>query len=159
MTGSLGLKGKLMKFFTLVLFTLGIAAAAEPEVTTWDRVTALRPGTKVEVIHGNLKRLQGQVVRTSAADITVQGSATPETVAKVDVVRVSTIENSRKKRALLGLAIGAAAGAAAFVVGANAGDVDIRRDLIAGAGGAAGGGVGALVGAATGGPKTIYRRP
>lgn len=148
-----------MKFFSLVLFTLGMAAAAEPEVTSWDRVASLRPGTRVEVIHGNLKRLHGHVVRTSAADITVQTSANPETVAKVDVVRVSTRENSLKKRALLGLAIGAAAGAAVFVVGGNAGDIDIRRDLMAGAGAAAGGGVGALVGAATGGPKTIYRRP
>ena len=147
-----------MKFFSLVLFALGIAVAAGPEAA-WDRVAALPPGTRVEVIHGSLKRLQGQVVRSSPADITVQGSANPETVAKADVVRVSTMEKSRRKRALLGLAIGAAAGAAVFVASANAGDVDIRRDLIAGAGGAAGGGVGALVGAATGGPKTIYRRP
>lgn len=113
-----------MKFFSLVLL-VAIAAAV------WDGVA---------------------VERTSAADITLQVGTNPETVAKVDVVRVSTNEKNRQKRALLGLAIGAAV----FVAGA--GDVDNRRCLIAGAGGAAGGGMGALVGAETAGSKTVYRR-
>lgn len=80
-------------------------------------------------------------------------------IAKTDVVRVSLVKSGRKRRALLGLALGAGAGAAALALAAQAGDIDIRRDLIAGAGAVAGGGIGAPVGASTGGPATIYRRP
>lgn len=148
---------------TIRVLLIGLGAGvgallAQNDRSDWSRVAGLAAGTRVEVIHGNLKRLQGSVVAASSGDITVQTRDTRETVGKGDVLRISIAEGSRKKRALLGMALGAAAGGVALAAGAQAGDIDIRRDVMAGAGAAAGGGIGALIGAATGGPRTIYRR-
>jgi len=133
-----------MTLVRLVALIMGLslwsaASGGEPEPTSWDRVFIVPPGTMVEVIFGSLKRVQGDLVSISPEEITVQGEGPRAVIAKTDVVRVSLVKSGRKQRALLGLALDAGAGAAVLALGAHAGDIDIRRDLIAGAGAVAGG--------------------
>ena len=125
-------------------------------------MTRLAAGTSVEVIHTGIKRAQGRVVAANPEDISIQTAGGPLRIERKDVRRVSVLptSNSRKRRALLGLAAGAGCGAAGLAIWATAKDVDIRRDLVVGAGAAAGAGIGAALGAVTGsGPRTIYRAP
>lgn len=140
---------------SLLLASAGFCTGADPD--PWAGVTRLPAGTHVEVIHGKLSRLRGPVLASSPESLIVQSETGRVELPRKEILRVSVHGNGRKKRALTGLALGAAAGAAVFAIGATTGDIDIRRDLVVGAGALAGGGIGAAVGAATAGPRTIYR--
>lgn len=132
------------------------AWSAEGE-NEWSRVVALPTGARVEVIHSGLKRSQGELVRVSDSEIAVRSDAGSTTITRAEVRRVTVNSRSRKRRALIGLAIGAGVGALVTVGAARSGDIDIRRDYVAGAGAVVGAGAGAAIGAATGGPVTVYR--
>lgn len=143
----------------LFLFLFVGLAVSHGEARAWDALAQLPAGATVEVIHGGLKRASGTLVEATSEGITVRTADGINVIARNDVRRVSVMRKSRKKRALLGAAMGAGVGALALALGANSGDIDIRRDIVVGAGAAAGADLGAAVGAATGGPETIYRAP
>lgn len=67
-----------MTFSRLAVLTIALsfcssARGGGPESASWDRVLTVTPGTRVEVIYGSLKRLQGDVVSVSPDEIVVQG--------------------------------------------------------------------------------------
>jgi uncharacterized protein YcfJ len=142
-------------FTPLLLSTIG---AAEP-LTDWSRVAALSPGVSVQIVHHGLKQDSGRLVDATSDRIEIDTASGSLQLSKADVRRVSVSRKSRKNRTLIGLGLGAAAGAAILAIGASSGDIDIRRDLVTGAGAVVGGTAGAAIGAATAGPETIYRVP
>ena len=148
---------------SLGIALLALAASstllAQSAPLEWGKVFAVAPGAKVEVVHGNLQRAVGAFVEATDDSVTVSSASGTSTIARADVRRFTIQNKSRKKRTLMGLAIGAAAGAAALAIGANSGDIDIRRDWVVAAGALTGGGLGAAAGAFSGGPETIYRAP
>ncbi|MEZ5367361.1 MAG: hypothetical protein R2748_34725 [Bryobacterales bacterium] len=145
--------------WTKLLLGLAMAVAGFGEDPgDWAAVTLLSPGSRVEVVHGQLRKASGRFAGASMEEVRIETDAGVVAIARDAVVRVSRPGRSRKRRALIGAAIGAAAGAGVAALGANAGDIDIRRDYVVGAGVALGAGVGAGVGAASGGPVTVYRR-
>jgi hypothetical protein len=114
-------------------------------------------GTAVEVIHGALKRSNGHLAGVTEESLTVETGNGLSVIARTEVVRMSVLSRSRGKHALIGMAIGAAAGAVIAAAAVKSNDIDIRHDLIIGVPAALGGGIGAGIGAATGGPETVYR--
>lgn len=136
---------------------LAVNARSAEVKDDWNRVVELPVGARVEVIHSGLKRSQGEVVRVTDSEITLRGDAGSPTILRGEVRSVTVSRRSRTRRVLLGLAIGASVGALTTVVSAQSGDIDIRRDYIAGAGALVGGGAGAAIAAVTAGPITIYR--
>lgn len=133
-------------------------------LSDWSRVASLSPGVNVQIVHHGLKQDRGRLVAATSDGIqidTTSGNAAAGNLqlAKADVRRVSVERKSRKHRTLIGLGLGAAAGAATFAIGASSGDIDIRRDLVTVAGATVGAAAGAAIGAATAGPETVYRVP
>jgi hypothetical protein len=141
----------------LPLLASASGAPLAGDSSDWDALSRLDSGTRVEVIHGNLQRTQGTLSLITADELTIQTESGLQTLPRADIRRVSVPAKSKKKRILMSMAIGAAAGAAVTYLGAESGDIDIRRDYVVGAGLAAGAAAGAGIGALTVGPKTIYR--
>lgn len=141
----------------LSLLVLTSAAAMGGDTGSWEAVTQAPRGATVEVIHAQVKRATGTLVDATEEGITIETTTGISLVARREVRRVSLVRKSRKKRALLGAVLGAAAGAAALALGASAGNIDIQRGLVTGAGAALGAGIGGAFGAMTGGSETIYR--
>ncbi|MFN0100734.1 MAG: hypothetical protein ACKV2U_01455 [Bryobacteraceae bacterium] len=142
-----------------MILTLGLQIGPAAESNDWSRVAGLRAGTPVEVIHGSMKRAAGTVTEANDSGIGIETRNGTVSILRAETKRVTITTHSRKKRALIGMAIGAGAGAAAMTIAAKTADIDLRHDWIAAAGAVLGGAAGAGVGALTGGPVTIYRAP
>jgi hypothetical protein len=142
----------------LVVLTLvsGLSAQAPSD---WSAITRIASGTRVEIIHGALKLSTGELLDSTDEMLTLRTDGGTRVIPRIEVKRVSVIRHSRKKRMLIGMAAGAGAGAAIMLIGAEAGDVDIRYDYLMGAGAVLGGAIGAGVGSLVGGPETVYRVP
>ena len=150
----------MMNFSAVALAVIGIATLqAEQGPSDWSAVNAVASGTRMEIVHGSLKRSSGTMVSSTGDSVTLATEAGTSVIPRGEVKRASIIRHSRKKRILIGMAIGAGAGAAIMAIGAQAGDIDLRYDYLMGAGAALGGGIGAGVGSVVGGPLTIYRAP
>ena len=139
--------------FLLVLVPgLGLAQTGRE---SWDNLSQLHAGQKIEVVDMKLKSLKGTFVSFSAEAISLRVMSDEVSVKRPDVMRVSLRENSKRTRNLLiGLAIGAAGGLAAGVglmerETGYAGAVAGTTVLFAAAG--------AGLGAAFSGYQTIYR--
>jgi hypothetical protein len=145
---------KRISIFLLILFTVSVSAAWAQK--PWDSLKRLQPGQKIEVVDMNLKLLKGTFVNVSDAAIFLRTDASEIAIDRANVLRVSARGDKRGRNALIGLAIGAAGGAA-LGVGI------MERE--SGYGGAVAGttalfgAVGAGVGAACRGSRTVYRAP
>ena len=143
----------------IAVLLLAAQAGFAQDVSQWSSVQALRKGDKVGVIQADQKRVEGRFESATDARITLQADQLI-TLEKAQVVRVyRPARHSRVFGAVLGGAIGVAAGGVADgTVGQrfrNEGDSP-ARGLITAVGGAAGAGIGAAV---TGGYQTVYQRP
>ena len=124
----------------------------------WSNVLSLRKGDRVGVIQSNQRRVEGRFQRATESGIALQAGQVV-TVEKADVVRVYKLaKHSRAFGAIVGGAIGVAAGA---VVDGTFGQY-LRNEGHGPAVGVTtviGAGAGAGVGlAATGRYQTVYRR-
>lgn len=124
----------------------------------WSSVQLLRKGDRVGVIQSNQKRVEGRFEGATDARITLQADQ-QVTLERADVVRVyRPARHGRVFGAVLGGAIGVAAGA---VVDGTLGQYfrnetgGAAKGIITAAGGAAGAGIGAAM---TGGYRTVYQR-
>ena len=133
--------------------------AKEPQAS-WDSLKQLQAGQKIEVVDIHLKALKGQFVAISDEAISLREGKGEQSVARADVVRVSTRDSSHRTRNMLILA---AVGAGAGLGGGWAIDEYARQ--VSGEGGsylytpvlaAAGAGLGAVAGLPTGW-RTLYR--
>ena len=144
-----------MRTLLLLLFATGAFAQDSAQ---WGRVQALRKGDRVGVIRGDKKRVEGRFESATDARITLRADQ-EISIEKSDVIRVyRPARHGRVFGAVLGGAIGTAAGAVAdgtlgqYLRNESNGP---DRGLITLAGAGAGAGIGA---AASGGYRTIYQR-
>lgn len=136
-----------------VLLVALAGLAADPG--DWDSLSRLRPGQRIEVIDMKLKSTRGEFVAVTPDELRVAGGV----IERAQVFRVSRRENSKRGRnALIGLAVGAAAGLA---IGAGVDrsfsedDEHVAKMLFT----PIGMGAGAAIGAAIPGFETLYRAP
>lgn len=149
-----------MNFSAGILALILVASLrAETQPSGWEAVNAIAAGTRIEIVHGALKRSNGTMVSCTDTAVTIETGAGTTVIPRSEVKRASVIRHSRKKRTLVGMAIGAGAGAAIMAIGAQAGDIDLRYDYLIGGGAVLGGAIGAGVGSLVGGPVTVYRTP
>jgi hypothetical protein len=105
-------------FLALALSTLGWAptlplraadaAAANP---TWDNLKTLSTGQEIRVVLNGAQSYQGVFQSLSDSGITLRQSGGDQTVARQDVLRVSTKgQKHRGRNALIGAAVGAGVG-------------------------------------------------
>ena len=125
----------------------------------WDRVKQLSPGQEVLVVQNNAQSFQGNLQSVSDDSIVIRLTTGERTVAKDNILRVSSKRTSHRLRNLgLGAGVGAGGGAG---IGAAAGNPHgiLRRDATAAGGAVIGLVGGAVVGAAlpTGGWREVYR--
>ncbi len=143
--------------------------AAQPQSppsgeSDWGNLRQLRVGDKVEVVRYNLSKLKGTFLSFSDEAISLRVGKDEVGVQRPNVFRVSSREHSKRLRnTLIGLGIGAAAGAvvgAAAVAGKPRQAGERRLSMVIGTliGTLIGSGVGTVVGAAfSSGFQTIYR--
>jgi hypothetical protein len=138
-----------------------LSAGTEPSKgqANWDRVKQLSPGQEILVVQNNAQSFQGNLQSVSDDNVVIRLAAGEQTVAKDNILRVSSRRASHRRRNLaLGAGAGVGGGAA---IGAAAGNPRgmFSRGQTAGGGAVFGLLVGAAVGAAipTGGWHEIYR--
>lgn len=146
----------------IVLASAGVAA----DTSDWANVQSLRAGDKIGIVRRNEPLVEGELAMATAAGIQVRadGGRTIE-IAKEAVLSVYRRPAlTRKKRILIGLAVGAAAGAVVAVGIGNGSNGEgffngQTRAAAIGVSMGGGAGVGAAIGAATGGgQKIVYQR-
>jgi hypothetical protein len=160
---------KMLRKFGIFLCVLAMpfVAHAQSNKTSWENLSGLAPGHKIQVVKMNSKKVSGTFVSVSDAAISLQDPGGEQTIQKTDVRIVKLMENKHRLRnAAIGAAVGAGVGAG---IGAGAYSAckpnesfcidPIGRAGVAGIVAAAGGAAGAIVGALWPSHKTLYRAP
>jgi hypothetical protein len=154
-------EGKTMRKATITVLTLALTATvgfARDEQQPWENLKELQAGQKIEVVDMGLKSFSGAFASVSDEAILLQHKGGDVTIERVNIMRISMRDPSKRTRnMLLGTAIGAGAGLALGLVlnapGSNEGNDNPA--LIAGlTAGSAGAGLGIAVDS---GYRTIYR--
>jgi hypothetical protein len=131
---------------------------AQTNQSSWENLSALGAGHKIQVVEMNSKKVSGTLVSVNDAGVSLQAAGGEQTIQREDVRVVKLMENKHRLRnAAVGAAVGAGVGAGA---GAAAGRGNGGFDFAAqgaGIGAAAGGAIGAIVGALLPSHRTIYR--
>jgi len=94
-------------------FSAGVAAAQDVkgQSASWDNLRTLRPGQEIRVVLNDVKSYQGEFQALSEDGITLRPAAGEQTLARQDILRVSSKGQKRRARnALIGAAVGAGAG-------------------------------------------------
>jgi len=127
------MKGTLLSLGLLAAVTMPPAGAAEVN-HSWEKLAeSVTVGKSVVVKRMNSIQVEGKLLAIGADSITVRWKKKPEVISREDVFRVR-YANIRRRNTLLGMAIGAGAGA--VLGGATS---KYNRDLNALAGAAMGG--------------------
>ncbi len=144
----------------LPLLLFPIVTTAQTAEGSWENLNQLRVGQKIELVETNLKKLKGTFLSFSEEAISLRVGKDEVGVPRVNVLRVGSLDQSKRKRNIvLGVALGAGLGVAAGIGLSYAwfdeGDQAKAVALIVGcsAGGAAA--LGAM--GASSGYQTIYR--
>lgn len=144
----------------VVLMCLPSPGVAQTGKDSWENLKQLQVGQKIQVVDQKLKSLKGTFLGVSEAAISLRTETNDVTVEAPQVLRVSRLNASKRKRnIILGIAIGAGAGmggGAALAFGLyDEGDAAKATALGLGLT-AAGAALGAAAGAASG-YQTLYR--
>lgn len=92
---------------------LPLLASGQGTQDSWDNLRALHVGEKIQVVDQKLRSYVGTFVGVTEEAISFQVGRDQVTIQRPDLLRVSSRERTRRGRnALIGLAVGAAAGAA-----------------------------------------------
>jgi hypothetical protein len=151
----------IMRKLWILVFVLAMPCAAfgQTDRSSWEALSALGAGHKIQVVEMNSKKVSGAFVSATDAGISLQGPGGEQTIARQDVRRVKLMENKHRLRnAAIGAVIGAAAGAGTLggLVNSSEGGFNFT-----GQGAAIGAGAGAVIGAIVGAllpcHQTIYR--
>jgi hypothetical protein len=159
------------KFLVLIcVLVMPCAVFAQTDQASWENLSAIGAGHKIQVLEPNFKKISGTFMNFSSTNISLQAPSRAETIQKQDVRRVTLMENHHRLRnMLIGVGVGAGAGA---IVGAATyhpcsasaqnqflGCLGFNgsRGISSGIGAVIGGVGGAIVGALWPNHKTIYR--
>lgn len=141
----------------LTAFAAWPASAADPQ--DWNNVRQLQAGQKIEVIRSDGKRTQGRFAAAGDDEVRVRDGNSEVVIARQQVFRISSLEQSRRMRnLLLGMAIGAGAGLAVGAATDSSFSEEgeyLAKTIFT----PVGAGAGAALGASFAGFETIYRRP
>jgi hypothetical protein len=160
---------KILRKLGISLCVLGMpfVVHAQSNKTSWENLSGLAPGHKIQVVEMNSKKVSGTFVSVSDTAISLQDPSGAQTIPRTDVRIVKLTENEHRLRhAAIGAAIGAGAGAgigAGVYKGCKSDEsfcIDpVGRGGAAGIGAAVGAAVGAIVGALWPSHQTLYRAP
>jgi hypothetical protein len=90
---------------------LPLRAADAPANSTWDNLKTLSAGQEIHVVLNGAQSFQGTFQSLSEGGITLRQSGGDQTVARQDVLRVSSKgQKHRGRNALIGAAVGAGVG-------------------------------------------------
>jgi len=97
-----------LKFLIFVsVLSSGMAIAATKDTGSWDDLSQLRAGDKVEVIDQSLRSYRGTLVSVSNESISLRSKKDSFTLERTHVLRVSVLDKSKRTRyMLLGSALG-----------------------------------------------------
>jgi hypothetical protein len=150
-----------MRKVLLLVCVLGMPclSSARNNKASWDNLSALQPGQKIEVIDMNSKLHSGTFVSFSDAAISFNEAAAEQTIPKQSVRRVTLMKNKHRLRnTLAGAGIGAGAGALIGVaVNHNSKDPSFIPEAAPAILGVLGLAVGAAVGVALPTHETLYK--
>jgi hypothetical protein len=92
------------------------AAFARTDQTSWENLSALTAGHKVQVLELNSKKVSGTFISFSGTNLSLQEQSGAQIILRQDVRSVTLMENHHRLRnTVIGLAVGAGVGA---VIGA-----------------------------------------
>jgi hypothetical protein len=111
-------QAKYVLFFGLALSTFAAvtgmplhAADRQAANASWGNLKTLRPGQEIRVVLNDVKSYQGEFQALSDDGITLRQAAGEQTLARQDILRVSSkAQKHRWRNALIGTAVGAGAG-------------------------------------------------
>lgn len=111
-------QAKHLLFFGLALSTFAamtgfplLAADRQPVTASWDNLKTLKPGQEIRVVLNDVKSYQGEFQALSDDGITLRQAASEQTLARQDILRVSSkAQKHRLRNVLIGTAVGAGAG-------------------------------------------------
>jgi hypothetical protein len=146
------------KFTFLILLPLVGAALQAQDNTSWDNLSkALKVGKRIQVVQKNFTSFQGRFSAISDDELAFEAEGhETKTIARSEILRVSSA-GQRSRNALIGLAVGFGAGAAAGL--AIRGNPDVGNAAAAFGIGALGAAGGLGIGAALPANRTLYRAP
>ncbi len=109
-------QAKHVLFFGLALSTFAAmtgfplqAADRQPATASWDNLKTLKPGQEIRVVLNDVKSYQGEFQALSEDGITLRQAASEQTLARQNILRVSSkAQKHRGRNALIGAAVGAA---------------------------------------------------
>jgi hypothetical protein len=151
--------GEFMRKFLLLICVLGMASAlwGQVEKGSWESLSTLQAGQKIQVIDVNRKKHSGTLVSVSATAISLREAGGEQSVAQQDVRRVRVSGHHRLRNTLIGGAVGAGAGAGILAAGwENSGFLG-DKGTGAALGARIGGVVGLVIGALIPINTTIYK--
>jgi len=141
---------------------MGMAQSAKD---SWDNVKQLKPGQQIRVVLNDAKSYTGQMGSVSDEGLVIRTGGGEQTVARQNILRVSSQGKSHRGRnALIGLAVGAGAGVVIGVASPEVGQgkcaqgscINAEAPTLTGfVGAAAGTALGAVL--PTGGWHDVYR--
>ena len=99
---------KLVLLCVILVPVMGMAQSAKD---SWDNVKQLKPGQQIRVVLNDAKSYTGQMGSVSDEGLVIRTGGGEQTVARQNILRVSSQGKSHRGRnALIGLAVGAGAG-------------------------------------------------
>ena len=101
------------RWVVLFLFTFPFTALGQALQDSWHNLEQLQRGQRIQVVDVHMKTLNGEFVRLSQDTFTLRVKKGEVTIGRLDVIRVSTRDTSKRLRnTLIGLGIGSAGGLA-----------------------------------------------
>jgi hypothetical protein len=134
-------------------------SSARNNTASWDNLSALQPGQKIEVLDMNAKLHSGTFLSFFDAAISFKEAAAEQTIPKQSVRRVTLMKNKHRLRnTLAGAGIGLGAGAViGVVVNHNGNDPNFIPEAAPAILGALGLVIGAVVGVSAPTHETLYK--
>ena len=154
------------KFLVLIwVLMMPCAVFARTDQASWENLSAIGAGHKIQVLELNSKKISGTFMNFSSTNISLQAQSGSQTILRQDVRGVTLMENHHRIRNTLigvgiGAGVGAGIGAAAYHPCTSAGfgcAGYAGRGIPVGIGAVIGAVSGAIVGALWPNHKTIYR--
>jgi hypothetical protein len=147
-----------ISIYSIILFFVTFSTGLSADESTWSNLKEISPGQKIQVVEMSLKSVEGAFTIYNDQSVLIKHKSKEITIGRENVLRVSLRGPAkRKRRIIIGLAIGAGAGAILGIATTrdDSGFEIISDDAIILSLTAIGGGLGALFGGTL--PEYDYR--